>query len=346
MKIPVYARYDYSVKRSCEFLEEFSISQFPVNPFEIINSNNWGLLTYSEMAKEYNCTIDDVINSVKSKDARTIYNGNNYTIAYNDFKPKRRILFTLMHEIGHIYLNHLVDFENTEVHRGGLSNDENKVLENEANTFARNTLAPATFVELLNEKSKKAISKYFGLSYLAAQTRLDFLDYDKQYVNQSGIQSRLHRIFYKFYYRYGCKKCNAIIIIKDASYCPICGEKRLKWGDGKMYYKKYNTYENSNKLRVCLICDNEETDMNGDYCHICGKPLANRCDDRNWEYNDSYGDKPCGKPVPSNARFCPYCGSTTTFFNENILEDWKAEHDKINSGYMNIPDDDEGLPFN
>ncbi len=345
MKIPFYARYDYCIDRSCEFLEEFNITQFPVDPFAIIKSNNWGLATYSEMAKEYNCTINDVIVSVKSKDARTIFNGNNYTIAYNDHKPKKRILFTLIHEIGHIYLNHLVDFENTEIYRGGLSKEENKVLENEANTFTRNVLAPATFVELLKDKSKNVLSKYFGLSYPAAKTRLDFLERDIQYIKQSGIQSRLYRIFYKFYYRYGCRNCNAIIVIKNAKYCPICGDKRLRWGDGKMIYTKIDTYEN-NKLKVCPTCQNEETEIEGNYCHICNTLLVNRCDNRYYDSTSSEEMERCGQNLPSNARFCPKCGSPSTFYNDRILKAWNYSERTVDK-FMDIPDGvmDEGLPF-
>lgn len=333
MKIPFYARYDYCINRSCEFLEEFNITQFPVDPFAIIKSNYWGIATYSEMAKECNCTIKEVIVSVKSEDARTVYNGNNYTIAYNDIKPKRRILFTLIHEIGHIYLNHLVDFENTEIYRGGLSKEENKVLENEANTFARNVLAPATFVELINDKSKYGLSKYFGLSYPAAKTRLDFLEYDIQYVKQIGIQLRLYRIFYLFYYRYGCRSCNAIIVIKNAKYCPICGDKRLKRGDGELKYTKYlYDTDNNGKLTICPTCKNEDI-HEGDYCPICGRNLVNKCD----YYEEGYHNSPsgCGKILLPNARFCPDCGLPSSFHQNQWLPEWKFEKDELEEAANN-----------
>ena len=52
MKIPFRARYDYCNQKSCEFLEEYSITSFPINVEEIIHRNNWGLIKYSEIAKE------------------------------------------------------------------------------------------------------------------------------------------------------------------------------------------------------------------------------------------------------------------------------------------------------
>ncbi len=352
MIIPKYARYNRSVMLSCEFLEKYNISQFPINPFTIIDNEKWGLITYSELAAEYNCTINDAIISLKSKDGFTIFDDENYTIAYNDTQPKKRILFTLFHEIGHIYLNHLIDFENTTLYRGSLTKSENKVLENEANTFARNVLVPSTFVNLITDKSKKNLSRYFGISYPAAETRLELLEYDWQCVVNIGIQSRLQQLFYKFYYRYGCINCNAIVFIKKPKYCPICGKKNLKWGGGEMKYKKFDTYEN-NKVKICPVCNNEETDMKGEVCQICGNLLVNKCDDRDAGlFSDG-----CGINLPPNARFCPECGNHSTFYNDNILKDWQIEMkekeeseefmNKVDQ-FMNLPDgiDDDSLPFN
>jgi Zn-dependent peptidase ImmA (M78 family)/rRNA maturation endonuclease Nob1 len=356
MIIPKYARYERSVKLSCEFLEEFDISRFPIDPFAIIENKKWGLLTYSEMAAEYNCTIDDTIISLKSKDGFTIYDGDNFTIAYNDAQPKKRILFTLLHEIGHVYLNHLIDFEHTTLYRGSLTKSENKVLENEANTFARNVLAPATFVRQLKDKTKMSLSRRFGISYPAAETRLELLESDCQRVENAVIRVRLYRLLYMYQYRYGCGNCKAIVFIKSPTFCPICGKKKLKWGGGEVKYRKFEVHEKTNKVKFCPTCNNEETDIEGDFCQICGKPLINRCDDRGWDNYPSDDGRPCGKPVPSNARYCPHCGNKTTFFNDEMLKDWQVErreqdeeetlYNKVDY-FMEIPDGiDEELPFN
>ena len=153
MKIPDRARYDYVACKSSEFIAEENITYFPISPYEIIKRHKWALNTYSTLAKQMNCTIDDISAAFRTDEAYTIFNGNNYSIAYNDTKYADRIWFTLMHEVGHIYLNHFENFEKTIIRRNEMSKNEYKVLENEANAFARNVLAPAPIIEQLPEKS-------------------------------------------------------------------------------------------------------------------------------------------------------------------------------------------------
>ena len=122
MIVPKYARYEYCVYKAYDFLNRFSISNYPINAFNIIKHMKWGLVRYSDLAIEFCCSIDDIINTLGSEDGFTIYDDYNYTIAYNDLKkPKKRIAFTLFHEIGHIYLNHLNDFDATKLLRGSLT---------------------------------------------------------------------------------------------------------------------------------------------------------------------------------------------------------------------------------
>ena len=172
MKIPTYARYDYCVKKACEFLEEYDISSYPIDVEKVITDSHWGLTPYSLLMKRFKCDRETVIRCLRSKDGYTQLDADNYSIAYNDdpaLGDRKR--FTLMHEIGHIYLNHLVDFDITLLCRGSLSQDENKVLENEANAFARNVLVPVTLVQQLTNKTPENISAKFGITYHAATTR-------------------------------------------------------------------------------------------------------------------------------------------------------------------------------
>ena len=97
------------------------------------------------------------------------------------------------------------------------------------------------------------------------------------------------------------------------------------------------TYENG-KLKECPVCHNEDTNIDGNYCQICGSYIINKCPNQNCDNYDV---------LPSNARYCPICGESSTFYNANILKVWDYKEYKNNSdGFMNIPDGiDEELPF-
>lgn len=328
MKIPTYARYDYVNRKASEFLAQYEINSFPIDPMLIIKQEQWGIQKYSDLMIAFNCSVEQVCKCLRSLDGYTMYDENNYTIAYNDVgKTVERIRFTQMHEIGHIYLNHLVDFEKTCIQRGGLTKAEDQVLENEANAFARNVLAPAPIVEKLQHKNNSALTQYYGLSNGAAKTRLDLFSKDKQSFGTQGLTPKIVEQFIIFINKKKCKTCNHSFISKSANYCPICGNSTIKWGDGELRYVKY-LYETDNdgKLTICPTCKNEDVHM-GDYCPICGRSLVNKCD--YYEGNQYDSQNGCGKILAPNARFCPDCGLSSRFNQYQWLPDWQVEKDEL-----------------
>lgn len=332
MKIPSHARYNYCLKKAYDFLDQYLIKAFPVNPFDLIHNGKCGLANYSEIAENVSCSIDDIIASLNSTDATTILKNNYYSIAYNEANLSTRIRFTLMHEIGHIFLNHLIDFEETEmIKQSGefstcLSEQSNQVLENEANAFARNILAPAPIVMTLNDKSVENIAHVFGISKSAAKTRIDFLETDMRMTEELNLSEQAFHIQQRYINKRKCTVCGAQFF-NDYNYCPICGNKNtLKWGDGNMIYKEFETYT-SKKLIRCPICQNEQTNIRGEYFQICGSYLVNRCTgDCNHIGNCSYNTI-----LPTNARYCPISGNKSTFYNQGFLPDWDQELHSPNS---------------
>lgn len=151
-----------------DFFYSLDINDFPINPIEIIKFfDNW---SYCE-----ECFNDDIDGfTMKTKVS------NKYRIVVNTRMYEKRIPFTIVHEIGHIKLKHFTRMNNTMC-----SNFFLKSLDHEANTFAGAFLMPREFmIDKINEMNEMHIhkklrlnylSKSFGVSISAAETRLKFL---------------------------------------------------------------------------------------------------------------------------------------------------------------------------
>ncbi len=317
MKVPQLARYNGTVYKAYEFVND-NVLCFPIDLFKLSKNLGWKILTYEQMAKTNNCTIEDICNCL-GPDGYSIYNGHNYIIAYNNtINSIGRINFTLAHEIGHIVLKHHKDFEITSILQNNSSESEYKILENEANCFARNLLAPAPLVKQMSLWDRLfSIGNDFAITASAAKTRLSFLKNDLYYLNDQQIQEFQDK--YKSFKT--CDNCRNTHLNINNSYCPLCGNKKLVIGDGFMIYKSEIEVDDKKKAKICPKCGNEEI-LEGDYCKICGLDLYNRC--TNYEL-DNLGNTVggCGEICDSNARYCHKCGSTTTYYANAILCDYK-----------------------
>lgn len=130
-------------------VKEYNLT-YPIDPFVLCEKMGYILVKYSDLSPE-------VIEKYKSKNENgfkiedsdgTIY------IIYNDIKDIRIIKFTILHEIGHIVLNHLED---------------SKLAETQANFFAGYLLAPPIMINDLNiENDISKISEVFGITYSCA----------------------------------------------------------------------------------------------------------------------------------------------------------------------------------
>lgn len=313
--IPKYARYQYCIEKSIEFILNENLNIFPFDCDYIIKNHKWAKLKYSSLAAEFNVSIDKIIEAYGSQDGYSSYSGRNYTIAYNNTQIPKRIYFTKLHEIGHIYLNHFVDFDETIIKRCSISNESYKVLENEANCFARNVIAPVTLVKTLNLSSPIEIANFFGITDSAAKTRYDLLNTDYSFISTNN-ENKLISFWNNSPHsskRY-CLRCYSNTASKHSKYCSICGSNNLILGDGKMIYSGYALDKNKRVVR-CPKCENEEIALNnGSFCNICGTNLYNRCSNSN-----------CGTVLTGNARYCEQCGTISTFEQNSFFNDWQKE---------------------
>lgn len=353
MAIPKIARYSYVYSRVVDFIFEYNICKFPINPIDIIDiMPNCTLCTYNEFISAFGRNKSNYIqNCIKTEDGFAALIGGSYFIIYNDRIELGRRNFTLMHEIGHIYLGHLKDFNETSLLRGGLPSNAYKVLENEANAFARNILAPITVIDAA-KLPRTTVQNVFNVTYQASNSRYSFAKTDRYGIGPFNSEL-LKEHFFEYLNRKFCFICKTTFI-SEGNYCPICGKNDISWfcKEAFPFEAKWNKYRNmkdedyvmkypgievdeNNQAQICPKCQNEETFPDGKFCMICGEDITNYCEGS----TDSYGNyykKPCGKPLPGNARYCPYCGSESHFLNRNFLDRWDAN--------KTVPFDEE-IPF-
>jgi hypothetical protein len=176
-----------------------------------------------------------------------------YHVVFNDYtvetvEAKR---WTIMHEIGHILLGHLDDFQETALYRKGLSEEEYQVLETEANYFAAEFLMPRAIICGLDDVTARDIQYLFFVSIDASNNRYkDIFEEGKNWPN--ALDQKIRRNFYSF-------------LIRKLDYAVFNGIHRDA---------RFNAYsENKERVRRCPSCYgfiNKEKDS---YCHHCGKSL-------------------------------------------------------------------------
>lgn len=321
-----------------EVLKNYSEPVLPVKIGSIIRSMSYvKLISYSSQIKKYGITYNELITISETKDAYVVKNNETgrFCIYYNNIDPSitlsNRVRWNLAHELGHIVLDHHRFYKTNKLYRTILTDSEYAYLEKEADYFAQLILVPHAALIAFNITSYNHIRILCKISGPAAQRRhKDFIRWKQHIDANDKYDNNIFYYYFNFLFKRECKICGASLIQRHGKYCPICGQKTLQWGDGKMKYPKLEVYE-TGKLKQCSTCDNEETDIAGDYCQICGNSLVNRCSNDNCpscQHNDV---------LPSNARYCPICGNRSTFYNNNMLSDWRQclEEQIL----------DEGLPF-
>ena len=128
--------------------EKYNINCVPINGFEIANKMGIKVIPYSAKVGR---TRDLCFK--ESEDGFSIKKGNKWYIFYNDDKKFGRINNTMLHEIGHIVLDHTED---------------SLLAEKEVKFFAKYALVPPVLVQKLNLTTPEEISEKFNVSYEAA----------------------------------------------------------------------------------------------------------------------------------------------------------------------------------
>lgn len=320
-----------------EVLERYAADKelyLPIPIKDITKSfKNVRLIKYSTHIKRSGVSLKSMYDV--SKDAYTDYSAvtDQYIVYYNDIDKQimntYRYRWNIAHELGHIVLNHHKN-TNTQIFKRKLSDSEYDKMEKEADWFAAYILVPHIIVYNIQRFSNFSIKTICHVSETAESYRIDEFNLWKFHRSINNYDKKLLKLYS---HKKICKICKSIVYDKF-KYCHICGNskftlfhkcKSINQGDDYMKYKEINL------SKGCPLCDNEDIIENGKYCHICGLGLKNECQ---YEYDGlSKTFIQCEEaektPIPSNARYCPYCGSKTTFYSNNVLSSWQNEKNEI-----------------
>lgn len=180
-----------------------NIKSFPIHCFELLDTLGISYYDYNELSEKKRTAC-----KLLSDDAFTLRREIYYDGNINPF----RLRFSLMHELGHIMLNHSCEMNHYEEH--------------EANYFASNLLAPRIMITESKCDTVEKVMDTFFLSNEAATYALDSLTcvdyqgnlYTKEMINHFYNRSRRGIV-------YSIKKCR-LCTIEDAynndAYCPQC----------------------------------------------------------------------------------------------------------------------------
>lgn len=344
-KIPNKPNFNGSTKRGYEYLIELNIKELPVDPFKIIelNSEHWYLLSWSEL--KANLGVEDPYHLKRDKaEAKTLIerDTNDYLIVYDDSFSRERIRWTIAHEIGHILLGHLINYEETALNRGGLTKAQYGVLEVEAHYFAEALLAPNYLLQLYDIKNSNEISFLCDISKIAADKCEKHLE--NYFPNDPTLELTLFRNLYEFFYRdkfrqstvdginkfYGsylyddfykhcriCRNCNAYIVNPEQNHCHTCGNETPKLGfpfeqlptGGLM--RGFPKYLEGKFYPSIELGDNNKVL----YCPVCKNHIFSK---------DALNCKICGTTLQNTCknentilsgecRYCPDCGCISEF---------------------------------
>lgn len=184
-----YGKYKDARNVSWQCILDFSIDKLPVMVTDIIKKSD-DIRLYKD---------SDVHILEDNESGKTIHYNNLFEIVYRDTEPSYRCRFTIAHELGHIFLGHLMI--NTPVYRTFAANDDNESM---ANVFARDLLAPACVLHELQVLTAPDIAALCNISLEAAQYRAERMKILEQrnMFYTSPLERQVYRQFEQFIKEY------------------------------------------------------------------------------------------------------------------------------------------------
>lgn len=200
-----------------KFLKDSKVEGFPLDLdffrkiYNKTHNIRLRIKSFSWYMKKYGFSYSGMVEFINSEDGCCFYfkEEEKAIIIYNDFLNNAgRIRWTIAHEFGHLILGH-INNDRAIITRNRLSEEEYSAYELEANTFARELLAPMSLVYYIYDclGDKISIDSIFGISHEAAQNILNrMLEWSK--THDYSKDTCLYVQFSKFIHSKYCSSCN------------------------------------------------------------------------------------------------------------------------------------------
>ena len=192
-----------------------NVKSFPIDCYEILDLFGIEYIKYSSLSASKKLA------SLSISNESYFFDGYIY---YNDELIDTRIRFSLMHELGHIMLDHVIT-------------DDEKLYrqqEAEANQFAGQILAPSMAIYYSKCDTPEKVAQTFDISLLCAKVAYSYYIswYEHTVLHKMNIfDKQLYDHFYhsgqkKFVFKiHNCLFCNRNIFNSTESTCIICNSK-------------------------------------------------------------------------------------------------------------------------
>lgn len=171
--------------KRCEEIKEIVVTTFekldvrciPISGFELATKLGAVVVSYSSKSESIRRLM-----MAQSEDGFSIRKNGVWYVFYNDLRGYGRVNNTLMHECGHIVLDHT---------------EESDLAEAEAKFFAKYALAPPALIHKLQLKDAYEVSDRFNISYEAACYALNYYNKWRLFgsTNYTNYELRLLNLF-------------------------------------------------------------------------------------------------------------------------------------------------------
>lgn len=315
--VPDRPRRDYVKKAARAFLLSSEQDSLPIDVNQLFKPPSYLLYEAAEAEWIAQMSIPIKFWNNDTVDAFTCcFLGTFITIYKTAGRTLQRVRFSIAHELGHIVLNHLTDFEQPDSF-SILNSNAYRVLEREADMFAAELLAPTPLLKEMGLLDAGNIQRVCGISESAADITISdlHLDLNVSETDRNAVLRKFHRFLFTNEYTQKlvepiCPNCCSKVL-PESCFCHICGKNIVTriHGAPRIFSKPQTT--RNGRLLFCTQCGSDDFRGGQLQCGKCGQALYNKCTEPEHK-----------KLLPGSARYCPACGRKTTYFSSGVLCDW------------------------